>query len=902
MSSDARAPEAGTRDGLSGPLVPDAADQVLRQATVEPGRAYRRALELGEHARRGGDARSAAVCAHAAGVAAQQLGRIDDAIEQYRRGIRIAGPAGFVDVAARARASLAGSMLVRGRLAAALREIDGALADLSGVDAARALTQRAAILQLTGRPEDALADLRRAIPALRQAGDADWAAGALSNRSVLHIARRAFAAAEADLVLAGRLAAEHGLTLWSAYIEQNLGWLESNRGEIVNALGHFARSEQLFGQVGTQTGSLLVDRAEMLLSVRLIDEARAAADGAVDLHRRHRDQLHLPRAQLLLSTVALVQRDLAVAARSAEQALGGFGRLGDAGGVALARFARLQARYAIDPAAVTAGRARRAADELRATGWQVPALEARVLAGIIALRRGQLGAARLDLALAARARATGPAEVRIRGWLGEALLRSADGRPTAAHSAIDAGLRIVDRYQATLGATELRAHVSLHRGELARLGLRLAQEAGDARRMLALVERGRASALLFRRPRPPADPALSRDLADLRTTMREIDEARDEGRSSTALVARQVRLEDAIAGRTMQLPGALGPPRRLPRRRAELAAAFTGSTLVEFVEIGDRLHAVTVHDGVSRLHPLGAVETARRLLPQLSFALRRLARPHSTPARQEAAAAALRKMQGELDELLFGPIRDRLGDRPLIVVPSAGLHGLPWAALPTCRQRSVSVVPSATLWLEAAARNRPAGDRIVVAAGPGLPGAAQEAAVVAAQYPGARCLVGEDATAERVAAAGDGADILHIAAHGRLRSDNPYFSSLQLADGPLTLYDLERIGAPGHVVLAACETAQATVVAVDEVLGFAAMLLAQGTTSLVAPVVTVVDEAVVDLMRDYHRQLLVGEPPAQALATAQSRAAGRGLAAWAAGAGFVCMGAGIRPVFLRLTP
>ena len=36
------------------------------------------------------------------------------------------------------------------------------------------------------------------IPALRQAGDADWAAGALSNRSVLHIARRAFAAAEAE--------------------------------------------------------------------------------------------------------------------------------------------------------------------------------------------------------------------------------------------------------------------------------------------------------------------------------------------------------------------------------------------------------------------------------------------------------------------------------------------------------------------------------------------------------------------------------------------------------------------------------------------------------------------------------------------------------------------------------
>jgi len=178
----------------------------------------------------------------------------------------------------------------------------------------------------------------------------------------------------------------------------------------------------------------------------------------------------------------------------------------------------------------------------------------------------------------------------------------------------------------------------------------------------------------------------------------------------------------------------------------------------------------------------------------------------------------------------------------------------------------------------------------------------QEAAAVAALYPDARCLVGEDATAPGVAAAGGGADILHIAAHGRLRSDNPYFSSLQLADGPLTVYDLERIDAPGHVVLAACETAQAKVVAMDEVLGFAATLLAQGTTSVVAPVVNVLDEAVVALMQDYHRQLRAGRPPAEALALSQASAADGGLASWAACAGFVCMGAGMRPVLPRPRP
>lgn len=876
-----------------------AAAEVFRLATVEPRSARRRARELGEQARRRGDLRSAAVCWHAAGVAAQQLGEIDDAIEAYRRAIRMATAGGATDVAARARASLAGSMLVRGRLPAALREMDTALADLSGVDAARALSQRAAILQLVGRPEDALADLRRAIPVLRQAGDADWAASALSNRSVLHIARRAFAAAEADLQLAGQLAQDHRLTLWSAYVEQNLGWLDSGRGEIVSALGHFARSQQLFGELGTRNGSLLVDRAELLLSLRLIDEARSAANGAVDLHRRHRDRLHLPRAQLLLSTVALVQRDLDAAIRAADQAIGGFGRLGDAGGVALARYARLQARYALDPDAVPAGPARRIADELRRTGWQVPALEARVLAGIIALGRGQLRAGREDLRLASRARTTGPAEVRIRGWLGEALLRFADGRRRSANSAVDAGLRIVERYQATLGATELRAHVTLHRGELARLGLRIALEAQDPGRVLSVVERGRATALLFRRPRPPSDPILSRDLADLRTTMKEIDEARDDGRPTTTLIGRQVRLEEAIAGRTMQLPGAFGAPRRLPRTRADLSAAFAGTALVEYIELGSRLSVVTVIDGQVRLHTLGSTDAVPTMLPQLAFALRRLARPHTSASGREAAAAALQKRQAELDGLLFGAIRGRIGARPIVVVPSPILQGLPWAVLPTCRERAVSVSPSATLWLEADSRRRPSGERIVVAAGPGLAGAAQEADAVAGLYPGARCLSGDEATAGRVAAAGSGADLLHIAAHGRLRSDNPYFSSLQLTDGPLTLYDLERIDAPGHVVLAACETAQATVVAMDEVLGFAATLLAQGTTSVVAPVVNVLDDAVVDLMLDYHRELRASRPPAEALAVAQSRAADRGRAAWAAGAGFVCVGAGDRPVFAR---
>ena len=58
---------------------------------------------------------------------------------------------------------------------------------------------------------------------------------------------------------------------------------------------------------------------------------------------------------------------------------------------------------------------------------------------------------------------------------------------------------------------------------------------------------------------------------------------------------------------------------------------------------------------------------------------------------------------------------------------------------------------------------------------------------LAAGNPGARVLRGDDATVDRVVAAVAGADLVHVAAHGRFRSDGPLFSSFRLADGALTI-------------------------------------------------------------------------------------------------------------------
>jgi CHAT domain-containing protein len=245
--------------------------------------------------------------------------------------------------------------------------------------------------------------------------------------------------------------------------------------------------------------------------------------------------------------------------------------------------------------------------------------------------------------------------------------------------------------------------------------------------------------------------------------------------------------------------------------------------------------------------------------------------------------------------MLMRPLAAVLGERPLVVVPCGALQSLPWSVLPSCVGRAVSVSPSAALWLRASSRRQPENEisAAVVVAGPGLPGAEAEATAVSALYDRVTVFAGPDATGARLVAAVRDDTVLHLACHGRLRTDNPLFSALVLADGPLNVYELEGLtSAPHHVVLAGCETGRLQVVAGEETLGLAAAMLGAGAATLVASVVPIPDMATVPLMRSYHRALLDGLQPAAALARTQAQVDPADSACRAAAAGFICLGAG----------
>lgn len=148
---------------------------------------------------------------------------------------------------------------------------------------------------------------------------------------------------------------------------------------------------------------------------------------------------------------------------------------------------------------------------------------------------------------------------------------------------------------------------------------------------------------------------------------------------------------------------------------------------------------------------------------------------------------------------------------------------------------------------------------------------------------GGTVLTGEHATVAATLAEMEGAGVVHVAAHGRFRSDAPMFSGLELADGVLHGYELDRLRrAPGRVVLSACEGGRSAL-RCGEPVGLATVLLCRGTSALVASTVPVPDAATADLVLTLHTHLHTGRRPAEALAMAQREHDVPG---------FVCLGAG----------
>jgi tetratricopeptide (TPR) repeat protein len=834
------------------------------------------------------------VAQQALGVASRAAGDLTAALDHATRSVRAARRVGAKDREAQAAVSLAAVLMLLGRSRRAQRLLEGAAAVLKGKERAAAEVQLAGVLYRLGRRDDALAACGRALSVLARDPDPVWEARAWSGRGLLEIERGRTADADRALVRAEEIFERIGAATHSADTTLNRGWCAANAGRPVDALDFYDRAEQQFRRLKRPTTYVELDRARLLLALGLATEALATARRGVDAMMARTERTGVADGLVICAEAAIACGDYDLADELAQRARRHFAQQQRPGWVALADLAVVRAAWRRDDAAprlLTA--ARSTARTLHERGLTAPALDARLIAGRTAIALHRTADARKDLAVVTASRGRGSPDQRAKGWYAEALLRQLAGDATGAVRAVRAGVRILDEHRASLGATELRAAAAGQAADLATLGQRLALGSGRPQRVLEWTERWRANALRMPPVRPPDDDELARELAELRRVSTDLEQATAAGDPTAVLQRRRTALEEAVRRRTRRVGGVAAERDRPPTVRA-LTDALAGALLLEIAELDGDLYGVAVADGRAHLVELGRHAAVVDQVESARSSLRRLAYQRGSAASLSAARLAADDAGRCLDELLIDPIRRRLADRPLVVVPPASLHALPWGVVPSCRSRAVAVAPSAAIWLRASSAPRPAKRRVALVAGPDLPGGAAEVQSLAALHRRAVVLAPNVATAEATSAALDGASLAHVAAHGSFRSDNPLFSSLRMADGPLTIYDLERLRrAPHRIVLSACDSGVAGVRAGDELMGLAAALFPLGTTGLVASVVPVPDEATQPLMCRLHARLVAGDSLAAALTAARypDDDADAGGAAFAAGAAFVSLGA-----------
>jgi tetratricopeptide (TPR) repeat protein len=575
------------------------------------------------------------------------------------------------------------------------------------------------------------------------------------------------------------------------------------------------------------------------------------------------NETELADAALLAARCRLAAGRREAAQNAAEEAAASFRRQHRSSWEAMAEYVRGEIEALERPSAHVAEALWDVSRRLERFGWSSEAATARVRAGQLFLGAGELDRAAAVLG-GLRVVANRPAGERAAAYLARGLLAEARRDRRQARTAVRNGLHVVADNQTSLGALEFRTFAAGHGEALVELGSRLAIADHRPSELLERVEATRQMVWLAARSTPPDDDQLAGLLADLRAVTEDLRAAVGAGADPSELRRRRVELERAIRDHTRRAQGA---GEAGATTVADAVDTLGDHALLEYAAVDGQLYAVSVAGGRAHLHELGTTDGLADDVDACTFALHRLNRVQGSAASKAAARMTLAELGSRLAARLL-PERVRRSTRPVVVVPVGALHGLAWSALPGLWGRPVSVSPSLIGWAVAHEAARATGrGRVLLAAGPALPAAPAEIEALVPLYHRPTVLVDAAATADATLHALGRSRLAHLACHGSYRADNPLFSTLALADGPLTVYDLERCPAmPRTVVLSACSVATSSVLRGGTLLGLASALMTFGAATIVAPLTPVNDERVVSVMAGLHHAMVGGTPPAAALA------------------------------------
>ncbi|MCR3748189.1 CHAT domain-containing protein [Lentzea californiensis] len=715
-----------------------------------------------------------------------------------------------------------------------------------------------------------------AAPDSVDAGFAQRLMSSLLNRGFAMAAVRKRTPAVADLERVLALSREHDQPEWKPFAAHALGNVHKQSGELAEALRRYEEAERIFraDDQPALLARLQFDQAEAMLMIGLSDEAGKHLDEALPVMRKEKFGQEIAEVEMFRASAALLDDQLDLARRMAKRSERKLIRRGSTWWM-MAGLIELWAhgRHAMRTKRISNALVQKAlalSEELAANHLVDESRLALLLATRLEIRRGRLADAEELLKRVPGPRAVTPLDHRMQRRLVLAELALAKGSRRAALTHARQALDELGRVRDQLGGLELVSATAVHGRELSELAIKLALEDADARRLFAWLERTRAQTYRYE----PLEATDNNEVAERITEVRNLSWAilrhGLSGQPTAELRGKLVKAQRE-ANRLGWHSQRWGRPRPVAGI-GEVVAELGQRAMVSYVVSGGEMAAVVVAGGRVSLVRLGGAAEALESAQKLHFDLNALAPDHLPQPLVQVIGASAHKQADRLDALLIKPLAHLIGGRELVMVPTGELYAVPWGVLPSLHGRPVATAPSATAWLGAAQGGKPKTDRVLVVQGPGLLFGHGEVDKLATYHANATMLSGDTATAAEVMAHLDGADLVHVAAHGEHEIENALFSRLELFDGPLFAHELGRLrNPPAHVVLAACELALNRIRPGDEALGFAGAMLAGGTRTVVAAASKVGDEASAAAMADYHRALVAGAAPAVALAEAMAK-------------------------------
>ncbi|MCC2033687.1 CHAT domain-containing protein [Microbacterium allomyrinae] len=726
--------------------------------------------------------------------------------------------------------------------------------------------QLGALAEHGGRLDEAREMLGRAIRSVE--ADSLVAARMFVNRSVVNMHLRRLASAAADAEAAARVYALRNMDFDEAQAKHNLGYIALLRGDLVTALREMLDARATLASASEVAAAICdVDRAQVLRDAGLVTEAEALlAHAATTFGRRHMPHASgEARFQLARSLLA---HSASESAKMAGRSSRTFARLGNETWEVRAEALRLRALLDHGRSSgqvVEPGRRRWAgaaeiedvAERLTTRGFRMEAAALRLTFELAQVRDGS------TLAPRTRVPRSAPLELRLLDEEVRAARATAAGRHATARRQLATGLDTLASWQES-GSIDLQSAIQMHGGSLVYSGIESAVRSGRADVIFAWSERARHLSQQVVPLRPPPDPSVAQDVAELRAL-------RTEAASEDWLSEpRTAALRERVRQRQWSSTGAAAVEQRIDLEEFQ-ATLPHDATLIAFVFTGAVLSSVVIRPNGATVVPLPPVGEVRRALAGLRSDLDMSATIRNSPI-ADVVRRSLDERLAVLAELLIAePLRVAGAERVILTVPGI-LREVPWGMLPGLRERPFTLAVSATRWARFARTPRPTPTRAGFVAGPRVARGVEELARASAPWCAPVVEHGAGASARRLTEIASRVNVLHVAAHGRHAADNPMFSGLELADGTLFGYDIDLIrDMPDAVVLSACEVGRSSIRWGEEAIGMTRVWLHAGVRSVVAAPVAVADDDACELLSVMHEGLAAGVSPSEALAAASER-------------------------------